>query len=173
MALTLRPARPADAATLADAEREVARVPGRLVSRPHELRMEAFEAKIGALAERGRYVVAEQEGRIVGHALLDPLGLEAIAHVFRLTIVVHPGNERRGIGRALMQDLLDWAARSPEVGKVELAVRATNQAAIALYRQMGFVEEGRLAGRIRLPDGTRVDDLLMAWTPPRGPRAGS
>ena len=60
-----------------------------LVSRPHELSLKAFEKKIVELAEIGRYIVAEKNGQIVGHAFLEPMPLEAIAHVFRLTIVVH------------------------------------------------------------------------------------
>jgi len=49
--------------------------------------------------------------------------------------------------------------------KVELLVRATNERAIRLYRALGFVEEGRFRDRVRLPDGTLVDDIAMAWRP--------
>jgi len=52
--------------------------------------LESFEKKIVELSKLGRYVVAEKDGKIVGHALLDPMPLEALSHVFRLTIVVHP-----------------------------------------------------------------------------------
>jgi RimJ/RimL family protein N-acetyltransferase len=164
--VTIRTARVEDATVLAAAERETARTPGYLVSRPHELRPEAFAAKIAAVASSGRYVVAEEGGRIVGHAILEPMSLEAIAHVYRLTIVVHPGQTRRGYGAEIMKDLLSWAAPNPKVGKIELLVRAVNAAAIALYRNCGFVEEGRFKGHVRLEDGTFIDDLAMAWFPP-------
>jgi len=164
--VSIRPARVEDAPILAAAEKETARTPGYLVSRPHELRPEAFAAKIAALATSGRYIVAEEDGRIVGHAILEPMSLEAIAHVYRLTIVVHPGQTRRGHGAVIMKDLLGWAASSPKVGKIELLVRAVNAAAIALYRNCGFVEEGRFKDRIRLEDGTFIDDVAMAWFPP-------
>lgn len=156
-----------DAPVLAAAEAETARTPGYLVSRPRELRPAAFAAKIAAVASIGRYVVAEEEGRIVGHAILEPMSLEAIAHVYRLTIVVHPGQTRRGHGAAIMKDLLAWAAANPKVGKIELLVRAVNAAAIALYRNCGFVEEGRFRDHIRLEDGTFIDDVAMAWFPKR------
>jgi RimJ/RimL family protein N-acetyltransferase len=65
--------------------------------------------------------------------------------------------------------LLAWAAADPRVLKVELRVRATNEAAIRLYRRCGFEEEGRLRNNICLPDGTFVDDLPMAWFPQRLP----
>jgi ribosomal protein S18 acetylase RimI-like enzyme len=163
--VTVRPARVEDAAILCAAEVETARTPGRLVSRPHELKPEAFAARIAELRSRGRYVVAEENGRPVGHAVLEPMPLERIAHVQRLTIVVHPGHQRKGVGSALMKDLVEWAAGNPAVGKIELWVRAVNEGAIELYRKFGFVEEGRFRKRIRLEDGTHLDDVAMAWFP--------
>jgi RimJ/RimL family protein N-acetyltransferase len=163
--LSIREARPDDAPVLLAAEKETARNPGLLVSRPHELTLQAFEQKITELAQRGRYIVAEKDGRIAGHALLDPMPLKVISHVFRLTIVVHPEFTEQGIGTALMGDLMDWAKRSPKVRKIELLVRATNQRAVHLYSQLGFFEEGRFRKRICLPDGNFIDDLAMAWFP--------
>jgi len=164
--LTIRTAAKTDAATLWDAERRTAMTPGLLVSRPAELRAELFEEKIESLATRGRYVVAEIHGDIVGHAFLEPLvNLAAISHVFTLTIVVHPGRLGQGIGSALLGHLLDWAAQDPRVTKVELRVRSTNARAIALYKKRGFVEEERFRRRLRLEDGTFVDDIAMAYFP--------
>jgi ribosomal protein S18 acetylase RimI-like enzyme len=96
-------------------------------------------------------VVAEKDGNIVGHALLDPMPLEALSHVFRVTIVVHPGFLGQGIGSSLMRDLMEWSKQSPRVKKIELLVRATNARAIHLYSKLGFVEEGRFRNRVRLP----------------------
>jgi RimJ/RimL family protein N-acetyltransferase len=164
--VTIRPARVEEAEILCAAEVESARIPGRLVGRPHEFKPEAFAAKIADLRDKGRYIVAEENGRPVGHAVLEPMPLERIAHVQRLTIVVHPGHHRKGVGTALMKDLVDWAAGNPAVGKIELLVRAVNPGAIELYRKFGFVEEGRFRNRIRLEDGTHLDDISMAWFPP-------
>lgn len=105
--MIIREATIEDAASLVAAEQETARTPGLLVSRPNELTRAAFEQKIVELGASARYIVAEKEGKIVGHALLDPMGLQALAHVFRLTVVVHPGYPGSGIGTALMRDLLD------------------------------------------------------------------
>jgi GNAT superfamily N-acetyltransferase len=57
--------------------------------------------------------VPEEAGGVVGHAFLGPMPLQAISHVFRLTIVVHPGYESQGIGNALMKELMDWAKQTP------------------------------------------------------------
>jgi RimJ/RimL family protein N-acetyltransferase len=93
------------------------------------------------------------------------MGLEAMAHVFSLTIVVHPDHVEQGIGRALMTWLLSWAYARPGLLKVELRVRETNHRARHLYEQFGFIEEGRLQKRVRLPDGTFIADISMAWFP--------
>jgi len=165
--VTIRRARVADALALCAAERETARVPGRLVSQPHELHEEAFAQKIAALEHDGIYLVAEHDGAVVGHALLEPAGsLAALAHVRTLTIVVHPPHTGRGIGTALTHALLDWVRMHPAVRRVELRVRATNAAAIRLYERCGFTEESRFRGRLRLPDGTLLDDIGMTWFPP-------
>lgn len=165
--LSIRDACIEDAAILAAAERATAKTPGLLVSQPSELIPESFEKKIVEVSKLGRYIVAEEDGKIAGHALLDTMPLQAISHVFRLTIVVHPEFQNQGIGEALMRDLMDWAKRTSRVGKIELLVRATNERAIRLYSKLGFVVEGRFRKRVRLSNGEFVDDIAMAWFPDR------
>ena len=163
----IRLAEPADAEAIAAAEARTAQTPGLLVGRPGEIPLEAYRDKIAKLAHEGRYIVAEENGAVIGHALLDPMPLRANAHVCLLTIVVHPGHTGRGVGEAMLRDLLDWAARDPRVRKVELNVRAGNAHAQKLYRRMGFVEEARFRQRVLRADGEYEDDLGMAWFPVR------
>lgn len=164
--MQIRIARPGDAEAIAAAEAETQRTPGLLVGRPGEIPVEAYRSKIAKLATGGRYIVAEDDDGLVGHAFLDPMPMRANAHVFTLTIVVHPGHLERGIGRAMLGDLLEWARRDPRVGKVELNVRAGNRRARHLYRGFGFVEEARFRRRVHRIDGEYEDDLGMAWFPP-------
>ena len=53
-----------------------------------------------------------------------------------------PTQERRGIGRALMEACLECARQMGYV-QAELEVVADNASAIGLYRSLGFVEFGR------------------------------
>lgn len=55
-----------------------------------------------------------------------------------LNVAVTPDARRRGIGRALVEDLLQYA-RTHAAAKVLLEVRASNEAAIQLYDRLGFV----------------------------------
>ncbi len=169
VALSIRRARARDAPGLAAAERAIARIPGKLASRADEIDDDAVRKQIFELhdAERGLYLVAEEAGSLVGHAFLERLPLAAVSHVVRLTIAVHDGHQRQGIGRALMHELLSWARTNPWVEKVELQVRSSNEAAISLYRSLGFVEEGRKTRRLKIAPNEYLDDIYMAlWVGP-------
>jgi ribosomal protein S18 acetylase RimI-like enzyme len=166
----IRRARPEDAPLLAAAERAIAAVPGRLASGPDEISDAAVRKAIldAADGRRGIYLVAERAGTVVGHAFLEPISpLAATSHVVRVTIAVHEGHQSQGVGRALMEELLRWARSNPRVDKVELQVRSSNERAIALYRSLGFVEEGRKTRRLRIGPSEYLDDLYMAlWVGP-------
>lgn len=103
----IRVARPADADVMARGEHETAAEPGLLIGRPGEIPASAFARKIEELTTLGRYIVCEVDGRIAGHAFLDPLRLAGIAHVFRLNLVVYPGHHRRGLGDAMLASLAE------------------------------------------------------------------
>lgn len=157
-----RPATPDDAAAMCQAERETSRTPGLLISTADELSEQDFRKKITWLTEAGIYAVAEIGNEAVGHASLEPMPLQAMWHVFSLTVVVHPDHTGRGIGSALMSHVLTWAEDNPLVEKVELRVRESNAVARRLYARFGFVEEGRFERRIKLGDGIYVADISMA-----------
>lgn len=84
-----------------------------------------------------------------------------VRHRGRLGIAVARPFRRRGVGEALLSALLEWTATAPEVERIELSVFAHNQAAIALYRKVGFVEEARLARAFKLADGRYFDEVMM------------
>ena len=81
-------------------------------------------------------------------------------HCGKLEIMVSARHRGVGIGRALMAYALDWA-RESVLTKIGLTVYADNERAIALYRSLGFEEEGRRPREYRLPDGSYRDDLLL------------
>jgi ribosomal protein S18 acetylase RimI-like enzyme len=134
-----------------------------LASRPEEIHDDELRRTIVALNEQGggMFFVAEEAGVIVGHGLLEAYKLAVTAHVVALTLVVHEGHQGRGVGRSLMNALIEWARASSRVEKIELRVRSSNERALALYRALGFVEEGRFKHRIKLGPQTYLDDVSM------------
>jgi RimJ/RimL family protein N-acetyltransferase len=66
----------------------------------------------------------------------------------------------RGVGTALVAAAIDWA-RTHGLHKLTLSVFPHNDAAIALYRKFGFVEEGRRSKQIRRASGELWDLMEM------------
>lgn len=74
-------------------------------------------------------------------------------------LVLQPGVQGRGIGRACLRLLAQMAFRDLHAHRFWLDVKARNLRAQALYRSEGFVEEGRLRESVRTADG--YDSLIV------------
>ncbi|HZQ33863.1 MAG TPA: ribosomal protein S18-alanine N-acetyltransferase [Mycobacterium sp.] len=87
--------------------------------------------------KHNRYIAARCDEKLVGYAGITRLG-RLPPHEYEIhTIGVDPGFQGQGIGRRLLDELLQHAR-----GAVFLEVRTDNEAAISLYRSAGFVEVG-------------------------------
>ena len=96
----------------------------------------AFEEEL-AQNRLARYIVAVENDEIVGYA-----GTWLVINEAHVTNVAVSGQRRReGIGRLLMQKLMDLA-RENDMQSMTLEVRVSNAAARHLYEQLGFVEAG-------------------------------
>ena len=94
------------------------------------------------------------QGYYVAQPLTDELEL--------LQMAVAPGFQRQGFGNSLMADLLDQA-KIRQVNAIQLDVRASNEAAKALYQQWGFLVVGRRKNYYPplSPHSPKDDALLM------------
>ena len=104
----------------------------------------------------GRLLVAEDSvetsGRLLGYVVALVMGDEGeIAD-----LAVHPCARRSGVGALLLGRAEEDAARAG-VRAMYLEVRASNEAALGLYRSRGFEVVGRRRGYYRLP----VEDALV------------
>jgi ribosomal-protein-alanine acetyltransferase len=97
--------------------------------------------------------VALSEGRVLGYAFAKRVLDEAEI----LALAVREGVRRRGVGRALAQEVLRVLEASC-VRTVRLEVRESNEAARNLYGQLGFRAVFRRAGYYASP---REDAVLM------------
>lgn len=75
-------------------------------------------------------------------------------------VYVAPAARGQGIARALMQEVIARAAALPGLEQIHLAVTATNVAAGALYRSLGFVRYGTEPRALKLGDRYLDEDLL-------------
>jgi GNAT superfamily N-acetyltransferase len=85
--------------------------------------------------------VATRDGRFVGISWGRALG-DGDAGLYGMWVA--PEARRRGVGRRLVQSVLDWA-RTRGVRRVVLDVAEGRAPAHALYAACGFVETGRTA----------------------------
>lgn len=101
--------------------------------------------------------VLEEEGGIIGSLTLHSTETSGVMAVGMWVSSSHRG---RGGGRMLIEAAL--AGRPDDVHKIELEVFPENEAAIALYRKMGFEEEGLRRAHYRRRDGSLRSALIMA-----------
>jgi len=145
---------------------------------------EASSADLAAL----RHLVADDEGQAMaeaaitralddggsGHSLLlAELGELPAGYIHSqlimdeltvLNLLVRPTSRRQGIAGQLLRAALQRAEREGAI-RCLLEVRAGNGAALALYRSLGFVEDGRRTGYYPGIAG-REDAVLMSVTLP-------
>jgi RimJ/RimL family protein N-acetyltransferase len=96
----------------------------------------------------------------------DPIGL-IIARVDRsearsveLSLLVDADHWGQGIGMDMMQTILDACFGGWGVHRIGVRVEEGNERALALYRRLGFVDEGRLR-QAAFRDGRHTDLLLF------------
>lgn len=101
-------------------------------------------------------IVADADGVVVGS-----IHVRASRHGYgEIGMAVAKEWRGRGVGSALMSAAVDWA-REQELHKLSLGVFPHNDAAIALYRKFGFVEEGRRIKQFRRESGELWDCVEM------------
>lgn len=101
--------------------------------------------------------VHREQGELRGYCVMA-LG-PAEAHI--LTLCVHPLYQRQGHARMIM-DFMLRLARKWEASTIFLEVRPSNDAAIALYTSLNFVEVGRRPNYYPAENNRREDALIMA-----------
>lgn len=105
-------------------------------------------------------LIATLDGIVVGNAVMTPF-IGRRSHAASIGMGVHDSYQRRGIGRALLGELLTIADSWLNLRRVELTVYTDNAGAIALYESFGFEREG-LHRAFAFRDGSFVDAYAMA-----------
>jgi L-phenylalanine/L-methionine N-acetyltransferase len=83
------------------------------------------------------------------------------SHVGHIGMGVHDAWQGKGVGTALMGELITFGERWLGLRRLELTVFVDNAPAIALYRKYGFAVEGTHRA-YALRDGVLVDAYAMA-----------
>jgi RimJ/RimL family protein N-acetyltransferase len=106
-------------------------------------------------------LLAEAAGTIIGNLGFESGPHRRIAHQGVLGIAVMKDWRGQGVGTALLESLVQWAADNPLIERISLDVFATNDVAIRLYKRLGFVEAGLKPREIKRGPGQYVDTVSM------------
>lgn len=109
----------------------------------------------------------EVDGVLAGQALL--FSVDALARSAELGLWLLAEHRGQGLGRDAMRVLVEYGFRSRNLRRLSLRTLGSNAAALALYRALGFVEEGRQREAAWV-EGAYDDLVLMALlrSDPRG-----
>lgn len=167
----IRTAVPEDAPFIRNLYREVARQGGGLARTEEEITDEYVEGFVNRSLSSGLILVVEHPEH--NHALIGEMhayrpGPSLFNHVLsELTIAIHPEFQGRKVGRTLFTIFLEEIGiNHPDIGKVELIARESNLKAIKFYQSFGFLIEGRMEMRVKMPDGDYEADIPMGWQNP-------
>jgi ribosomal protein S18 acetylase RimI-like enzyme len=152
-AFEVRGARSEDARALAELFAEVAAERDGIATEPPvdvDARTRQFAASIDGT------IVAVAAGDLIGSLHVDTTR----SGVGELGMAVALSWRGRGVGSALLGAAIE-KARSEGLHKLALEVFPHNDAAIALYRKFGFVEEGRRLQHYRRASGELWDSIVM------------
>ena len=161
---TIRPIESPDARGL----NELRRMPGvfeNILGHPGE-RLDRSEAHIAGLGPNDVQFVAvcpEKDGRelVIGSASLTVCASPRMRHVGSIGIMVHRDFQNQGVGRALMNSVIDMADNWLKLVGLELTVFEDNERAIHLYESLGFEKEG-LIRMASIRNGVYVNEYGMS-----------
>ena len=164
--ILIRQATRQDAEAIRQLHRRVARISQGIARTEPELTEPYFDGLFDTVEQYGLMLIAiDETGQLIAEIHASKYGIHIFEHILTgLTIAVHPEYQGRGVGKQLFQAFFNETGRVfPEVTRIELESRASNEKSIGLYKSVGFVEEGRMWNKTRNADGSFEDSLLMAW----------
>lgn len=106
------------------------------------------------------HLVLASGSTVAGWCTIMPLGRPVQSHVGGVAMGLRPEWRDLGWGTRLMQAALDAGDRFGFT-RIELTVYSNNPRAAALYRKLGFVEEGTKLRSVCI-DGIYLDEIMMA-----------
>ena len=116
--------------------------------------------RLESLGPGDHQLVAGVDGRVVGTIGIR-CGKNRMSHTASFGMGAHDDFQGQGIGRQLIEAMLDLAERWLNIRRIELRVFTDNEAAIGLYKKFGFEIEGTHRA-FAFRDGQYVDAYGMA-----------
>jgi L-amino acid N-acyltransferase YncA len=110
------------------------------------------------------FLVATIDDEVVGYACASPWRPKpAYRYTLENSVYLAPGRTGRGVGRALMEALLDACGKAGAREVIAVIADTGDDASQALHRRLGFTHAGRLTA-VGHKHGRWIDTVLMQRT---------
>jgi RimJ/RimL family protein N-acetyltransferase len=105
------------------------------------------------------FVIVADDDTVVGHVALYKID-RRIGHAEFAIMLGKKSTWGKGLGKACTSWMIEYGFGKLDLQRIYLEVLANNERAVGLYRQLGFVEEGRLRDH-QLKNGQYHDVIVM------------
>jgi len=127
---------------------------------PDDVEKETSLIKEYEKSENGIFLIAEVDGVFVGNIDLTGSKRSKMDHTGMLGMGISELWRNQGLGKVLIQSVIDWATENSKIQIIWLDVYATNEIAYSLYQKMGFELSGTINGFFREGD-VYIDKIQM------------
>jgi RimJ/RimL family protein N-acetyltransferase len=114
----------------------------------------------GRASENFVILIAENSDGLIGFLSGGRGNARRNRHSLFLVLGVVQDQWHRGVGRALLEAIENWAL-AHGVHRLELTVRRDNERALQLYEKMGFIREGTKRHSLKI-EGQFIDEHYMS-----------
>lgn len=164
---TLRSAKDTDAKALNELARDVYSTSEFLVTLPEEFSVSSEEQQVERIrsfqkAEGNTLLVIEQQGGLVAMLDFQAGRRKRSAHKGMFGMSVKSTHRNQGLGRILLQGLIDWVRTHPTLEVISLSVMEENIAAVSLYKSLGFEVVGRDPFGVKHSSSQYFTELVMS-----------
>ncbi|MFI6789126.1 GNAT family N-acetyltransferase [Nonomuraea sp. NPDC050383] len=127
--------------------------------------VEDWRGKAAAITGAGLpFLVTEEDGEVTGFAYAGPFRPKpAYRHTVEDTIYLAPGATGRGLGRLLLGELIERAARARARQMVAVIADSGDPASLRLHTSFGFEQAGRLRS-VGFKHDRWIDTILLQLT---------
>lgn len=145
----------------------VADFPDGVIRLKEEITLEYVKGFLSKSIDKGLSLVALLDGQVVGEIHAYTPDIFAFQHLLTdLTIMVHPAQHGKGIGRKLFEAFLAIVqAEYQHILRVELYVREHVVRNVQFYEGLGFQNEGRQAHKIFTTTGLQTPQHMVWFNP--------